>query len=178
MGEFLRTLSFMPNVTVASRAARVSPGKAQEWRKRDEAFGAAWAMAWNMALDAEEREVYERGMLGRDKTISRTKVKRNADGVVIEEETHETTIHEYSDNLLLAHLRAHRPGKWRERGDIRLTGADGGPVQHEVVAAQAALPRSPERLRQIAELAVSLELVPAPVVDIEGEGYEVNGDAP
>jgi hypothetical protein len=165
MGAFLRAISQMPVVAVAARVARVAPTTANEWRRNHEGFADAWAEAWNLGVDALEREAHTRAMLGREKTITRTRVKRVA-GEVVEEDRVETTILETSDALLLALLRAKRPDVWREKGELRVTGHDGGAVQHEVVTKRAAEPRDPDRVRALAQAALETG---APVVDVEAE---------
>ena len=115
--EFLRALAEQGNVTAAAKAAGVDPMTVRNRRKTDETFAAVYDVALEAAADALEAEAWRRGKEGVERPVT---VAQQA-----------VIIREYSDTLLLALLRAHRPEKFRERHEV--TGKDGGPVTIRVV---------------------------------------------
>lgn len=115
MAPFLEALSRIPNVSTACRVANITRTQVYAHREKDTTFAAAFQDAREQALDGMEQEVHRRAMVGYDKTIVRTKIERDAQGNVIKETRTETTVHEVSDNLLLALLRTQRPERWSER---------------------------------------------------------------
>ena len=106
--RFLKSLADTGNVTAAVAVAGTSRTRVYELRKADPAFAAAWEEAEEMAVDALEAEARRRAVEGvAEPLVSAGKLVRNDDGRPI-------AIRRYSDNLLLALLKAHRPPR-RER---------------------------------------------------------------
>lgn len=129
--KFVEALSQIPNVRYAADAAGVSRQRAYRERHRDEAFALAWADAHEQGLDLIERIAHTRATAGQ--TITKTMTRRMADGsteVTTTEERH------LSDSLLMFLLKRYRP-EFRET--FKVTGADGGPVKHEVTLVDEAV---------------------------------------
>lgn len=105
---FLQALRDTCNVSEACREAGISRPTAYAWRE-NAAFAAAWADAEQEAIDSLEREAWRRGRDGVDKPVVHQ-------GVIT------TTFKEYSDRMLEILLKAHRPEKYRERQDVKLSG--------------------------------------------------------
>lgn len=105
---FLQALAATGNVTAAIQIAGTSRTRVYELRKADLAFAAAWEEAEEIAVDGLEAEARRRAVTGvLEPVVSGGRVVRDDDGQPI-------AIRRYSDNLLLALLRAHRPAR-RER---------------------------------------------------------------
>jgi hypothetical protein len=105
---FLKTLAGTGNVTAAAALAGTSRTRVYEFRKIDPAFAAAWDEAEEMAADALEAEARRRGVEGvQEPLVSAGRIVRDDEGQPI-------AIRRYSDNLLLALLKARRPPR-RER---------------------------------------------------------------
>lgn len=102
---FLVVLRETDNVTEAARTAGVPRRTAYEWREADPDFAARWDEAVEEALDAMEREVRRRGLEGVDKPVF-------YQGAVC------GSVREFSDTLLMFHLKARRPEKFRERYEV------------------------------------------------------------
>jgi hypothetical protein len=106
---FLRALAETGNVTAAVEAAGTSRSRVYELRKADPPFALAWEEAEETAADALEAEARRRAVIGvLEPVVSAGKVVRDDDGQPI-------AIRRYSDALLLALLRAHRP---QRRGKV------------------------------------------------------------
>ena len=106
--RFLEALADTGSVTAAVAAARTSRTRVYELRKTDTAFAAAWDEAQEIATDRLEEEAHRRAMEGVARLlVSGGKLVRGDDGQPI-------TVRHYSDNLLLALLKARRPPR-RER---------------------------------------------------------------
>jgi hypothetical protein len=152
MSTFLRALSLVPEVTSASRVARISKASIYTWRKDLPEFAEAWDEALEMAKDYVVRHAHTWLTTGVPVRSLRTVTKRktDAEGRVIETttETVETESAERSATLMIFWLKAFHPDRfrWSERAEI--TGADGGPVRIESIE---------EIDRRIAELAEELE---------------------
>jgi hypothetical protein len=115
--RFLEVLAETGNVTVAVRLSGTSRTRAYELRKADDEFAAAWGEAEEIAADRLEAEAWRRAVEGiAEPLVSAGKIVRDDDGQPI-------AIRRYSDNLLLALLKAHRPDKFRERRAIEPMGA-------------------------------------------------------
>ena len=110
--RFLASLAETGNVTAAVAAAGTSRTRVYELRKVDPAFAAAWEEAEEIAADALEAEARRRAVEGtQEPLVSAGKLVRDDDGQPI-------AVRRYSDNLLLALLKTHRPPR-RERS-VRL----------------------------------------------------------
>ena len=100
---FLRALAETGNVTAAVEIAGTSRSRVYELRKADPSFAVAWEEAEESAADALEAEARRRAVVGvLEPVVSAGKVVRDDDGQPI-------AIRRYSDNLLLALLKARRP---------------------------------------------------------------------
>ena len=103
-GRFLQALANTGSVT----AVNTSRTRVYELRKVDPAFAAAWEEAEEIAIDRLEDEARRRAVEGvPEPLVSAGKLVRDDDGQPI-------AVRRYSDNLLLALLKAHRPPR-RER---------------------------------------------------------------
>ena len=112
--HFLEVLAECGNVTAAAAAAGVARCVPYEHRKTDDAFAKAWEEAEEIAADRLEAEAWRRGVEGvEEPVISLGKVVEGADGEPL-------MIRRYSDTVLLALLRAHRPEKYRERNSVEI----------------------------------------------------------
>jgi hypothetical protein len=106
--RFLKSLADTGNVTAAVAVAGTSRTRVYELRKADPAFAAAWEEAEEIAADALEAEARRRAVEGtQEPLVSAGRIVRDDDGLPI-------AVRRYSDNLLPALLKAHRPPR-RER---------------------------------------------------------------
>jgi hypothetical protein len=106
--RFLQALSKTGNVTAAIQIAGTSRTRIYAARQQDSSFAAAWQEAEETAADGLEAEARRRAVEGvQEPLVSAGRLVRDDDGQPI-------AIKRYSDNLLLALLRAHRPPR-RER---------------------------------------------------------------
>jgi hypothetical protein len=134
---FLEALAARGNVTAAAEAAGVSRACAYLTRQNDDAFAKAWEEAEEVAADRLEAEAWRRGVEGiEEPVISLGKVVQGADGEPL-------IIRRYSDAVLLALLRAHRPEKYRERSSVEIDVSDKLWERLEA-ARQRAIANSPE----------------------------------
>jgi hypothetical protein len=100
--RFLKALADTGNVTTAVALAGTSRTRVYELRKTDTAFAAAWDAAEEIATDKLEEEARRRAIEGiAEPLVSAGRLVRGDDGQPI-------TIRRYSDNLLLALLKARR----------------------------------------------------------------------
>lgn len=105
---FLRELRAIPNVTRAARCIGRTVSGLRAHRGLDRAFAEAWDEAIEDGIDALEGEVHRRAFEGVDKPVT-------FQGEITD------TYKEYSDNLAMFLLKAHRPDKYRERTDLNIT---------------------------------------------------------
>ena len=106
--RFLKALSETGSVTTAAAVAGTSRTRVYELRKADPAFGSAWEEAEEIAADRLEDEARRRAVEGvPEPLVSAGKLVRDDDGQSI-------MVRRYSDNLLLALIKARRPPQ-RER---------------------------------------------------------------
>ena len=106
--RFLQALANTGNVTTAVAVAGTSRTRVYELRKADPAFASAWEEAEESAVDRLEDEARRRAVDGvPEPLVSAGKLVRDDDGQPI-------AVRRYSDNLLLALLKARRPPR-RER---------------------------------------------------------------
>jgi hypothetical protein len=105
---FLRALADTGSITAAVTAAGTSRTRVYELRKIDPAFAAAWDEAEEIAADRLEHEARRRAVEGvSEPLVSAGKLVRDDVGQPV-------AMRRYSDPLLLALLRMHRPAR-RER---------------------------------------------------------------
>jgi len=106
--QFLKTLAETGSVATSAALAGTSRTRVYELRKTDPAFASAWEDAEEIAGDRLEEEARRRAVKGvKEPLVSAGKLVRDENGQPI-------TVTRYSDNLLLALLKAHRPPR-RER---------------------------------------------------------------
>jgi hypothetical protein len=106
--RFLEALADTGSVSTAAAVAGTSRTRVYELRRVDPTFASAWQEAEEIATDRLEDEARRRALEGvPELLVSAGKLVRDDQGQPI-------TVRRYSDNLLLALLRAHRPPR-RER---------------------------------------------------------------
>lgn len=115
--KFLTSLASTGNVTASAMAIGFGRSQMYDRRKADAAFAALWDEAEAMACDALEAEARRRSIAGVLEPVFHKGMKCG-------------TIRRYSDTLLIAQLKAHRPEKYRERYEH--TGKDGAPLVPEL----------------------------------------------
>jgi hypothetical protein len=108
--QFLKTLAETGIVYRAAETAGTSRSRVYALRQQDADFAAAWDEAEQVAADRLEQEAWRRGVEGvAEPLVSGGKVIRDDDG-------HPIAIRRYSDQLLIALLRARRPERFRDQG--------------------------------------------------------------
>jgi hypothetical protein len=106
--QFLKALAETGSVATSAALAGTSRTRVYEHRKADQEFAGAWEDAEEIAADRLEGESRRRAVEGvEEPLVSAGKLVRDENGQPI-------TVTRYSDNLLLALLKAHRPPR-RER---------------------------------------------------------------
>jgi hypothetical protein len=111
--RFLRALAETGNVTAAVAVAGTSRTRIYERRKADPAFAAGWDEAEEIAADRLEEEARRRAVEGvQEPLVSAGKIVRDDDGQPI-------AIRRYSDTLLIALLKAHRPERFKDRAVVQ-----------------------------------------------------------
>ena len=101
--RFIKALSKTGSVTKAAALAGTSRTRVYELRKVDPVFAAAWEEAEEMAADELEDEARRRAVEGvPEPLVSGGKLVRDDDGQPI-------MVRRYSDNLLVALMKARRP---------------------------------------------------------------------
>ena len=116
---FLRALAETGIVTIAAGAAGITRARAYQVRQQDQGFATAWDEAEQRAADALEAEAWRRAVSGvPEPLVSAGKVVRDDDGQPL-------AIRRYSDNLLIALLKARRPEKFKDRQVVEHDISDG-----------------------------------------------------
>ena len=116
---FLTALADTGIVSAAASIAGITRARAYQVRKQDPGFAAAWEEAEEQAADALEAEAWRRAVDGvPEPLVSAGKIVRDDDGQPL-------AIRRYSDNLLLALLKARRPEKFKDRAVVEHDIADG-----------------------------------------------------
>ena len=101
--RFIKALSKTGSVTKAAALAGTSRTRVYELRNRDPGFAAAWEDAEEVAADRLEDEARRRAVEGvPEPLVSAGKLVRDDDGQPI-------MVRRFSDNLLLALIKARRP---------------------------------------------------------------------
>ena len=150
---FLKIFSETGNATQAAEVAGFSRATAYRLRDSDPEFAKAWADAEAQAADRLEAEAYRRAVQGVERyVVSSGKIVKGEDSKPLIER-------HYSDQLLLALLRARSPDKFAERRQI--TGKNGGPV----------------RIATLAEMTEE-ELLTLAAADAEGDGDDDHQSGP
>lgn len=113
--RFLAALAGAGDVSAAASTAGVSKARVDEVRKLDAEFSAEWEAAQQVWADKLEQEARRRAVEGvREPLVSDGKIVRDDDGQPI-------VIRRYSDELLLAFLRTHRPEKFHDFRMVEIT---------------------------------------------------------
>src|SRR4029077_10140079 len=148
--EFLRALADTGSITAAVVAAGTSRTRVYELRKVDSVFAADWDEAEEIATDRLEEEARRRAVEGvAEPLVSAGRLVRDDDGQPI-------AIRRFSDNLLLALLKAHRPPR-RERS-VRFqlpalrSAADAANAMASITAAVAAGEITPGEAAELSRL--------------------------
>jgi hypothetical protein len=106
--QFLEHLAETGNVSRSYKLVGTSAARIYTLRNNDPAFRQAWDEAESIAADRLEEEAWRRAVTGFDEpVVSAGKLARDEDGNAI-------MVRRYSDMLLLALLRAHRPAKFNK----------------------------------------------------------------
>jgi hypothetical protein len=116
--RFLLALAETGNVRASCIAAAVSRQPIYDQRHADPAFAKAWEEAAEIAADRLESEAWRRGVDGVPEPLV------SAGRLVCDQSGEPMTIKRYSDNLLLALLRATRPEKFRDRSSVEFDISD------------------------------------------------------
>ena len=142
-------------------------------RKEDPVFAAAWDEAEEKAADVLEAEARRRAVLGVPKPLG--KVVRDDDGQPI-------AIRRYSDTLLLALLRAHRPPR-RERSirfqlPVLKSAADAAGAMAAISAGIAAGDVTPGEASELAKIVEAfVKALEAAEFDLRLRAVEERGNA-
>ncbi len=109
----LAALARQPNISAAGRAAGVNEATVRAWRDRDVAgFRARYEAAIEAGINALEAEAMRRAQDGVPRyVVSHGRIVLGPDGKPLIQL-------EYSDALMLAMLRAHKPGTYRAGGVV------------------------------------------------------------
>jgi hypothetical protein len=149
-GCFLQALTNTGSVTAAIAVAGSSRTRVYELRKTDPEFACAWQQAEEIATDRLEEEARRRAVEGvTEPLVSAGKLVRDDDGQPI-------AVRRYSDHLLLALLKAHRPPR-RER-PVRFqlpalqSAADAAGAMAAITAGVAAGEMTPGEASELAKL--------------------------
>lgn len=118
--RFLAKFRDRANVTRAAAAAKVGRRTVYDWREEDPAFEAEYQEAREDAYDTLEDEAWRRA---RDGTLR----------PVFQGGHHVGQVREYSDTLLLALLKAHKPDEFKDRTSTELSGPGGAPLAQGLV---------------------------------------------
>ena len=116
--RFLEMFAETGNVSVSAKAAGISRSGVYGHRELDDGFAKAWEEAEQVAADRLETEAWRRGVDGvAEPLVSAGRLVCGEDGKPLH-------VLRYSDQLLLALLRAHRPEKFRDRTSVELDVSD------------------------------------------------------
>ena len=174
--RFLEALADTGSVASAAAVAGTSRTRVYELRKADPAFATAWQEAEEIAADRLEDEARRRALDGvPEPLVSAGKLVRDDDGQPI-------TVRRYSDNLLLALLKAHRPPR-RERS-VRLqlpalqSAADAAGAMASITAAVATGEITPGEAAELSRLIEAyVKAIEASEFDQRLQVLEAKGDA-
>jgi hypothetical protein len=147
---FCAHLARMGNVKLAAEAAGLSRATVYQHRDADKAFAATWDEAMKDAADVLEAEAFRRAVEGIVKQVTHkadivtVPVDKNGNVVTADDPAFVRRVplveRVYSDNVLLAMLRAKKPNEYRD--NISLTNS-GSPVVDEDVVLVLTAPPSP-----------------------------------
>jgi hypothetical protein len=130
---FLAALAQSGNIRLSCEAASISRVRAYELRGTDETFAAAWQSALDEAADVLEQEARRRAVEGVqrlkfDRGALITIPLRDAEGApLLDADGNPMTTpyveHEYSDTLLIFLMKGANPEKYRDRSEVKHSGA-------------------------------------------------------
>jgi hypothetical protein len=148
--QFLKALADTGSVTAAVAVAGTSRSRVYELRRSDPAFAVSWDEAEEIADDGLEAEARRRAVDGvLEPLVSGGRVVRDDAGQPI-------VIRRYSDNLLLALLRAHRPPRREKPVRFQLpvlqSAADAAGAMAAITAGVAAGDLTPGEASELASL--------------------------
>jgi hypothetical protein len=124
--QFLEYLAETGNVSRAAKLVGSSTARVYAMRHNDPAFRQGWDEAEEIAADRLEAEAWRRAVEGVDEPAV------NAGRLVRDEAGNAVMVRRYSDMLLLALLKAHRPAKFNTR--LATGAAAGGGAAFDVRA--------------------------------------------
>jgi hypothetical protein len=114
--KFLAHLAESCNVTASARAAGCERTVFYLLRAKDPDFKEAWEDALETATDALEAEARRRALHGVSRPlVSAGKVVKDDDGNAI-------VLHEYSDTLMMAQLKAYRRDRYGDQSKVEHSG--------------------------------------------------------
>lgn len=140
---FLEALSKTGNVRVACGHSGISRGAAYEMRGRDSAFSEQWDDAIDEAVDILEQECRRRAIQG----VERERWVRTGSDEHGRPTFKQVVEREFSDNLLMFLLKAHRPDKFRDNFDFKSMVAAIASVQGSADVGQSGAKKTPSRKR-------------------------------
>lgn len=117
---FLVAYAELGNISEAAKAARCNRQSHLNWLKRDGLYALAFKDAQEQAIDRLEKEAQRRA---HDGVVEPVYYQGKVVG----------GIKRYSDTLLIFLLKGLRPDKYRERYDMRHSGADGADIGLRIV---------------------------------------------
>jgi hypothetical protein len=136
---FVSALKAHGVITIAADAVGIPRATINNWRTKDPEFAEACEDAYQQAVDVAEMELRRRGVEGWEEPILyRGEPIWQRDPVtgelVLDNDFNPMpfTIPRKSDRLLEVYTRSHRP-IYKEKTEVALTGAGGGPVQNEII---------------------------------------------
>ena len=148
---FLTALTDTGIDSAAASIAGITRARAYQVRRQDPGFASAWEEAEEQAADALEAEAWRRAVDGvPEPLVSAGRVVRNDDGQPL-------AIRRYSDNLLLALLKARRPKRFKDRAVVEHDIADGladrleAARQRALAQVQGTVPRLPPTLPRLVD---------------------------
>lgn len=118
--RFLEQIGKNANIGEACQIAGIGRTAFYARKKEDREFAAAYADAMEGAMDKLEKAAWSRAVDGVEERYT------TKDGTTV-------TNTKYSDGLLQFLLKAHRPGKFKDKTTHELTGPDGQPLAPAVV---------------------------------------------
>jgi hypothetical protein len=148
--RFLEALSDTGSVTTAVAVAGTSRTRVYELRNADPDFATAWHEAEEIAAGRLEDEARRRALEGvPEPLVSAGKLVRDDDGQPI-------TVRRYSDNLLQALLKAHRPSRRQRLVRFQLptlqSAADAAGAMASIAAAVAGGEITPGEAAELSKL--------------------------
>lgn len=108
--RFVEALRESPHLMRAARAGGHTIGTFKKYKKLNPEFSEAWDDAMEEGIERAEVAVHDRAFIGVDRPVFQQGVEVG-------------TVKEYSDSLAMFLLKAHKPEKYRERTEVKHSGA-------------------------------------------------------